>query len=61
MGCSLVSFLAGSDFIASVLVVIVKGCFRHHKIQRSSSLFRDEIRYEAVNKLVHVEKMELLA
>ena len=61
MGCSLVSFLAGSDFIASVLVVIVKGCFRHHKIQRISSLFRDEIRYEAVNKLVHVEKMELLA
>ena len=31
------------------------------KIQRSSSLFRDEIRYEAVNKLVHVEKMELLS
>ena len=31
------------------------------KIQRSSSLFRDEIRYEAVNELVHVEKMELLS
>ncbi|RMX55265.1 hypothetical protein pdam_00021346, partial [Pocillopora damicornis] len=31
------------------------------KIQRSSSLFRDEIRYEAVNELVHVEKMESLS
>ena len=40
MGCSLVSFLTGSDFIVSVLVVIVEGCFRH----RSLRLF---IRYSA--------------
>ena len=38
MGCSLVSFLTGSDFIVSVLVVIVEDCFRHHSL-RSRHLF----------------------